>query len=256
MKKPYLIRTPAFDPRSGGIRVMWALYGHLLAKGQVAFTNTQIDIPSIGIYPEIYRGNDMVASKVVRYILQKPGMMGTTDETGQFRAGLTQFDKSDEIYVFSKIYDEWGVDDDHILFIPVIDLHTFYDQKRKRTKVAYYVGKGQNKFKHPVNAIEITREMAIDQQVLANTLNECQQLFVYDPISAIMEVARLCGCGVNYYGDIELDRLKLYEPGMNGLAYYDSADPKLWTSSFREHYKSLIRNLDDKLYNFIDNTQK
>lgn len=87
MRKPYLIRTPQFDPTSGGIRVMYGLYGWLLAKGEIAYLNAKIDIPSIGIYPEIYHGNDMGAKTIVRYVLQTPGLMGTADQDGIFRTG-------------------------------------------------------------------------------------------------------------------------------------------------------------------------
>ena len=112
MRKPYLLRVPPMDPVSGGIRVVYGLYGWLLAKGQIAFLNTQIDVPSIGIYPEIYHGNDMGSQKVIRYILQTPGRMGTSDEFGTFQRGPEAFDPKDEIYVFSKVYDQWNVPDD------------------------------------------------------------------------------------------------------------------------------------------------
>lgn len=254
MIKPFLLRTPPYDPSSGGIKVMYGLYGWLLAKGQPAFLNTQIDIPSVGIYPEIYQGNDMGAQKVVRYILQTPGMMGTTDEFGRFTMGPTDFNKNDEKYVFSRVYDQWGVDDDHILFLPVIDLHTFKDKKGLRPKVAFYIGKGVNMGKHPKEAIEIKREETGDQQALAEVLNQCQTLYVYDRMSAIMEVARLCGCNVVYLGDLSLETLQKYEPGMNGLGY--QKEEKLNSEEFRAHYKDLIQIFENKLDRFIDHIQQ
>lgn len=252
MYKPYLIRTPQYDPVSGGIKVMYGLYGHLLAKGLPAFLNTSIDIPSVGIYPEIYHGNDMGAQKVIRYILQTPGMMATSDQ-GEYRAGPTAFDPHDEIYVFSRVYDEWNVDDNHILFLPIIDLHTFKDQGKKRDKVAFYVGKGNNYERHPNGAIEITRQFASDQQALAGLLNECQTLYVYDHLSAIMEVARLCGCSVQYFGDMSQEQLEKYEPGMNGLGY--KTDVELDTAAFRDHYKGMIKTFEERLDTFIERTQ-
>lgn len=233
---------------------MYGLYGWLLAKGQPAFINTGIDISSVGIYPEIYSGNDMGAQKVIRYILQKPGMMGTTDEFGRFVAGPEAFDPSDELYVFSRAYDEWGVDDDHILFLPIIDLHTFYDQKKPRIKKAFYVGKGVNMGQHPEDAVELKRNETSDQQKLAEFLNECETLYVYDHLSAIMEVARLCGCKVVYLGDMPAEQLQKYEPGMNGLGYGVETD--LDTKEFRAHYKDMIQVFENKLEKFIDHTQK
>lgn len=252
--KPYLVRTPDFRVDSGGIRVMWGLYGWLLAKGQLAFTNVAMDIPSVGIYPEIYAGNDMQATKVIRYILQKPGMMGMgVPGTSSFQPGPTDFG-DDEKYVFSRVYDEWNSPDDHILFLPIIDLHTFKLQDKVRDKVAYYVGKGVNLNQHPENAIELKRgQDTQDASKLADFLNECETLYVYDHLSAIMEVARLCGCKVVYLGDMPEEQLKLYEPGMEGLGY--KKEVEIDPTAFRMHYKSLIRKFEHNLDYFIERSQ-
>ena len=255
MIKPYLLRTPDYDYTSGGIKVMYGLYGHLLAKGLPAFLNAGVNVPSVGIYPEIYHGNDMFATKVVRYILQTPGMMGTQDQFGEFKAGPTSFPPDDEIYVFSRVYDEWNSDDDHILFLPIIDLHTFKDLGLKRTKKAFYVGKGANLGQHPKEAVELSRQTDTkDQQQLAKFLNECQVLYVYDHLSAIMECARLCGCKVVYLGDLTEKQLNLYEPGVEGLGYREMAD--LDTKTFLEHYKGLQTTFSQRLDKFIERTQE
>jgi hypothetical protein len=253
MTKPYLIRTPEFRVDSGGIRVMWGLYGWLLAKGQVAFINAQCNQESIGIYPEIYHGNELNATKVIRYILQKPGMMGQGTPGVNFRAGPTHFNDSDEIYVFSKVYDQWDVDDDHILFLPIIDLNTFKNHHKIRYNKAFYVGKGQNLEEHPKEAIELTRDMTQDQEKLALFLNDCQVLYVYDRMSAIMECARLCSCPVVYLGDLPLSQLELYEPGMNGLGYREEVD--FHCEDFLTHYKELIFIFSKRLDKFIESTQ-
>ena len=254
MTKPYLIRSPEFDLTSGGIRVMWGLYGWLLAKGQMAFMNGMIGIPSVGIYPEIFHGNELFAIKVVRYILQTPGMMGTQDQFGEFKAGPTSFPPDDEIYVFSRVYDEWNSDDDHILFLPIIDLHTFKDLGLKRTKKAFYVGKGANLGQHPKEAVELSRQTDTkDQQQLAKFLNECQVLYVYDHLSAIMECARLCGCKVVYLGDLTEKQLNLYEPGVEGLGY--KKEVKFNPDLFRVSYKELGFAFSQKLDTFIEKTQ-
>jgi len=253
MIKPYLIRTPEFKVDSGGIRVCWGLYGWLLAKGQVAFINAQCNQESIGIYPEIYHGNELNATKVIRYILQKPGMMGQGTPGVNFRAGPTHFNDSDEIYVFSKVYDQWDVDDDHILFLPIIDLNTFKNHHKIRYNKAFYVGKGQNLEEHPKDAIELTRDMTQDQEKLALFLNDCQVLYVYDRMSAIMECARLCGCKVVYLGDLPLSQLELYEPGMNGIGYREESNFN--SDDFRYHYKELIFTFSKRLDKFIEKTQ-
>ena len=253
MYKPYSIITPPYDLTSGGIRVMWGLYGALLAKGQIAFTNSRFSDPFVGVYPEIMHGNEAQANTVVRYVLQTPGIMASHGVPGPSTEEIKK--TSDHIFVFSRIYDTFGVDDDHILFLPILNLHIFKNQGLKRTKTCYLVGKGQNQMKHPKDSIEITREFAQDQQALADLLNKCSVFYCYDRLTALMEISRLSGARVQYYGDFPLKKLTRYEPGMNGLGYTDEK-VQLDVDDFRAHYIDMIREFDRKLDYFIDITQK
>lgn len=256
MRKPYLIATPNLDPTSGGIRVMYGLYGWLLAKGEIAYLDTRIDVPAIGIYPEIYRGNNMEANRVVRYILQTPGIMTngvySSPTTNEYQND-PQY-KNDLFYVFSKIYDTIGVDDNHILFLPIINTKVFKDQGKTRNKTCYLIGKGQNKQIHPKDSIELTRQFATDQQALADLLNECEVMYCYDRLSAMMEVARLCGCRVKYYGEFPREELAKYEPGLNGIGL-NGKDYMLRIKDFRNHYLSLKEEFSRKLDLMIVETQ-
>lgn len=247
--KPYTIMTPPFDVTSGGIRVMYALYGWLLAKGQIVYLNTQIQgVPSIGIYPEIFHGNDLEATTVVRYLLNKPGVMA-----GYGIPGPTEFDPTDCIYSFSKLYVPEGLERDHILFLPVINLHVFRNYERTRTKTCYLVGKGINTHQHPSNSIELTRQFATDQTALADVLNDCQTLYCYDPISAMMECARLCGCKVVYLGGKPKEELENYEPGLDGIDFGDGTDFDPY--EFRRHYEDMVTTFSKRLDQFIESTQ-
>jgi len=250
--KPYSIVTPPFEVLSGGIRVMYGLYGWLLAKGQLAYLNATFEHPDfVAVYPEIYEGNPAGSGHVVRYILQTPGVMKLYGVQGP-----TEFPKGDKKYVFSKIYDTIGVDDDHIMFLPILNMHLFKDLKKKRKKTCYLVNKGQNQHKHPKNSIHLNKETSIDQSKLALILNECHTMYCYDRLSAMMEIARLCGCRVKYYGNFTKDDLTKYEPGMNGVTFKEEEDVKLDVGTFREHYKGLITTFDKKLDKFIIDTQK
>ena len=71
----------------------------------------------------------------------------------------------------------------------------------------------------------------------------------------MMEVARLCGTPVMYFGDYDEDTLKKYEPGMNGVGMVGK-EKKLDIDAFREHYIGMIREFDRKLDIFIEETQK
>jgi hypothetical protein len=254
--KPYSIWTPEFNPLSGGIRVMWGLFGHLLAKGQLATTNASWHTPFTAIYPEITHGNPLNAQRVVRYILNKPGVMATYGVPGPMT-----FDKEDEIYVFSKIYDTFGVDSDHILFLPILNTHIFKNQKRLRNKTCYFVGKGRNLNLHPAKAIEIDARVAIDQQVLADTLNTCSVFYSYENPTAMVEIARLCGCRVVFFPQgasttyTQQELTDLYEPGMDGVSFEKDEEKKLDIPLFRDKYINLMDTFTTKLDRFIHHTQ-
>jgi len=254
--RPYAIWTPEYQVLSGGIRVMWGLFGHLLAQGQLAVTNASWHTEFTAIYPEITHGNPLNAQKVIRYILNKPGVMANYGVPGPMT-----FDKEDEIYVFSKIYDTFGVDDDHIMFLPILNLHIFKDQKRQRRNTCYFIGKGKNLELHHKNAIQIDARVAIDQQVLADTLNTCSVFYTYENPTAMVEIARLCGCRVVYFPQgastnyTQKQLTELYEPGMDGVSFEKDEEIQLDTKLFREKYINLMDIFQKRLSRFIDHTQ-
>lgn len=237
---------------------MWGLYGWLLTKGQIVYVNAKYENPDfIAIYPEIYHGNQAGANTVVRYILNTPGVMGSPTADGGFLPGPVVFNPDDKIYVFSRIFDTFGVDDGHILFLPILNLHLFKDQKKKRTKKCVFVGKGQDRGLHPKDCIPIDRKFATDQKALASLLNECEVMYGYDPVSAMYEVARLCGCRiVLLQTKYSRDEWSKYEPGMNGISWGKDEGVPLETKGFRQHYNSLRSLFSRKLNRFIEETQK
>lgn len=253
--KPYSIMCPPFSPISGGIRVMYALYGWLLAKGQIAFMNAKLDTEFVGIYPEIYQGNEAGAKHVVRYILNKPGVMASYGVPGP-----TTFADTDLKIVFSKIYDTFQTPENHLLFLPILNLHLFKDRKENRTKTCYYVGKGKNLELHPKDAIGLFDHHIINQGVLADILNECQTMYTYENPTAMNEIARLCGCQVVFIPNDKTPQYTreqletLYEPGMEGISWWNDAS-KGDLDSFRSHYVDLQRLFSTKLDTFIDESQ-
>lgn len=253
--KPYTIISPNFQITSGGIRVMWGLYGWLLSKGQIAFMNGMMGDDFIAIYPEITQGNPANSKHVVRYILNKPGVMATNGVPGP-----VTFPKEDKLYVFSELYnDELKVDKDHIMFLPIIDLHTFkVTNTGKRTKKCKLIGKGVDLHLPETEGLfELTREFSNDQKALADYLNECQVMYTYDPNSAMMEIARLCGCRVVVIPSIyKLDDYEKYEPGTNGLSLINDEQNMLDVEEFRKHYQSLIAEFDYRIDKFITETQE
>ena len=256
MRKPYVIISPDYDYTSGGIKVMWGLFGWLLTKGVQVYMNRYPAGEIIAIYPEIFHGNSTGANTVVRYILNRPGVMGSRGRDGSFTAGPTSFDPNDKLYYFSRLFGK-AEDENHYLFLPIIDLHTFRDQKKKRTKKVVFYGKGRDLGLHPKDCIVIDRTVAQDQQVLADLLNECEVMYCYDPVTAMTETARLCGCRVVIFPSTYTKKeYSQYECGMNGISWGKDEGVKLDTEVFTSHYREMINLFSKRLDIFINQTQK
>lgn len=256
--RAYSVASPAYEYTSGGVRVMYGLYGWLLAKGAIAYLNEYPNNTKdfVAIYPEIVRGNPFGANTVVRYILNKPGIVSAVYSSGKTETGPTEF-PGEDVYVFSEMFNTMGVDEKHHLFLPILDLHLWKDQGKKRTQRAVFEGKGISTNQHPKDCVIITRAMSADQQWLADTLNECEVVYQYDPVSAMSEIARLCGCRVVYLGQgYSRDDYLRYEPGINGMSFGEDQEVPLDVEGFREHYIGLRSIFSKKLDKFIDETQK
>lgn len=231
---------------------MYALRSWLEIKGQVVYVNTKLDTDFVAVYPEIYNGNPAGANTVVRYILNKPGVMSLYGQPSP-----TQFEDTDHKFVFSKIFDTFNSDEDHLMFLPVLNLHEFkVTNKGNRPLACYFVGKGTNTNQHPAHAINITRDFANNQQALASVLNRCEVMYGYDPVSAMYEIARLCGCRVVIIpSTYTKEQFQDYEPGMNGISWGTEEEIPLEVDAFREHYMNMIKKFDKKIDRFIELTQ-
>ena len=254
--RAYNIVTPDFQITSGGIRVMYALHGWLLAKGQISFINGMMGKDYISVYPEIYHGNPAESKHVVRYILNKPGVMhlrGTEYKP-------YEIDKNDKVWCFSELYNEdpFKVDKDHIMFLPMLDLHTFkVTNTKKRKGKCKLIGKGTDLHLPETEGLtEVTRPFANDQSALANYLNECEVMYSYDNNSAMFEIARLCGCRIVVIPSIYTkEEFSKYEPGMNGISYGLEENVELDAEMFRIHYMRLRKVFEIQLELFIEETQ-
>lgn len=252
MARPYSVWTPDFEITSGGIRVLYGLIGWLLAKGQIVVPNGQGD-EFITIYPDVINGNPFNSKRVVRYLLNAPGVMGMGGVPG-----TTVFHPLDNIYFFSELYNTIGVDKDHIMFLPILDLHTFkVTNKGKRKHKCKLIGKGKDiHLPETEGLFELTRQFSKNQQALADYLNECEVMYSYDNNSAMFEIARLCGCRVVVIPSLyDKDTFEKYEPGMNGISYGLEENIDLDAVEFTNHYKGMVKTFEDKLEGFINETQ-
>lgn len=257
MDRPYIVISPQYNITSGGCKVMYGMYGHLLARGCEVYLNCTPNSwdtkDLIAIYPEIQDGNPVGTDRIVRYVLNTPGIMRGFDDKGNMLSAPTDF-TGEMVYYFSKMFGKakW---EKQYLFMPVINTHIFRDLKKKRTKTCFLVGKGTNKHKHPSDSIELNRKVARRQSELNEILNKCHTFYCYDNLTAMMEVARLSGCKVKYYGKYTKAELKNYEPGLNGISF-DGEDIPLDVKGFRQYYGSLKQIFSRRFDAFIEDTQK
>ena len=143
------------------------------------------------------------------------------------------------------------------MFLPILDLHTFKDKKLFRNKKCVFVGKGKDEGLHPKDCIPIDRKLAEDQDVLADLLNNCEVVYSYDPVSAMTEIARLCGCRVvMLQKTYTKSQYREYEPGLNGMSFGLDEEVPLDSEGFRDNYSLLRKRFNEKLSYFIEDTQK
>jgi len=250
--KPYSIITPEYQITSGGIRVLYALHGWLLAKGQISFLNLfpKDTHDFVCVYPEISNGNLTNSDHVVRYILNTPGAMRNNGVPGP-----KTFPPEDKLYYFSRLY---GGNDTNTMFLPVLNLHLFkVTNKGKRYKKCMFKGKGVDLHLPETEGLfEVTRPFANDQGKLAEYLNECEVMYSYDNNSAMFEIARLCGCRIVIIPSLfTKEQFSQYEPGMNGISYGLEENVPLDAYQFRHHYQDIIKTFENRLEEFIDETQ-
>ena len=249
----YNIWSPKFDPLSGGIRVLYGLRSWLETKGQTVDINGPINGNFIAIYPEILRVNPFKATNIVRYVLQKPGLMTTFGQPGP-----TSF-PDEKVFVFSRLYDTIGVDEDHIMFLPILNLHLFKDQKKQRKGKCVYVRRPSGE---PVVDGFLVNNIINDQVALADYLNTVEVMYGYGPATAMYDIARLCGCRVVIMPTEDKfkqtrEEFAKYElcQDFNGISWGADEGKKLDSDSFRECYINLRKLFDKKIDTFIELTQ-
>lgn len=257
---PYLVWSYDYSNATGGVKVMHRLAHELNEAGQTAYVsgrpNPEWNTPQrepfavadeahhrvgpdwIAIYPEVVSGNPWTAPRVVRYILNSPGKLG----------GDSTYDPSEIVFSYSPLFS-----DAPLLHLPAVELDIYTDRHEPRQGAAVYVGKGVET-QAILGATRITLDMREDRHALADVLNRVSVLYSFDPVSGMLDVARLCGCPVVILSDVhraELDR------GMDwtgvGFGY---VPPPFDSAAFREHYHALIDTFHEQLASFIRITQE
>lgn len=209
----------------------------------------------VTVYSDVVSGNPLKGKDIVRYLLYKPGLMslnkvpGPTDFTGE------------KVFVFSQAYNTVKADEDHVMFLPMLNLHIFRDHHRPRKGVCHYIWRHPPKWM-PIDAEVIDHKLMADQWALSEYLNSVEVMYGYSCLSAMYDIARLCGCRVVLLPQddkyrLTYDEVKKYEPfkDMNGVSWEKDEERKVDSTALREHYIGMVKLFDKKIDRFIELTQ-
>lgn len=243
-RRPYYIDAPAYRRTSAGIRVMHLLCHALNSIGEEAYVyptetnptlNTPLVTPEISarhkaagrepivIYPEVVPGNPRRAASVVRYVLNRAGLLG----------GDSVYADTELVFGFGRNALPEGADPQNILFLPPIDTAIFnnlanpFDTRRKGSLL--YPGRHQAALaQYPQLAAEatlITYSWPESHEALAELLRRSEVVYCFES-TAIATEAALCGCPAVILPSPLFNGVALSEAeiGRNGIALNDSPD--------------------------------
>lgn len=233
MPRPYLILAHDYRRTSAGVRVLHRLCHFLNEAGYDAWitpaeTDPELNTPiadddvvgaiardGIVVYAEVEDGNPLEARRVARYLLNVPGRIRKAD-----------FTEGEETFYYCGLLRRHAGAYSHMLFIPVVNTSTFHgDQAIERDgPVLSWIGKGNDtpRLEQTTGALPITYGYPATAEVLARLFQRAPVFYSYQPYSALVIEARLCGCPTvvipNDWWTKE-DFLMHTPGGINGLAW-------------------------------------
>ena len=278
-RRPYYIDAPAYRRTSAGIRVLHLLCHALNSIGEEAYlypteTNPALNTPlvtpelierhkaasrePIVVYPEVVPGNPRKAASVVRYVLNRAGLLG----------GDSVYADTELIFGFGLNALPDGAAPQNILFLPPIDTAIFnnqdnpYDHQRSGTLL--YPGRHQAALsQYPQLAAEatlITYSWPESHEALAELLRRSEVVYCFES-TAIAAEAALCGCPAvilpsPFFNGVALSEAEI---GRNGIALNDSPEEvafaqrtvgKMWDA-----YQAAETRFWSQLDHFVATTQ-
>lgn len=227
---PYYLLISDYTEKSAGVRAMYYLCHALNLLGQEAYIlGSKTDVnhlrtPSLKIsdfnrhrksqrvpiiiYPEVVFGNPLEMPFIVRWLLNKPGVVGGSEELND----------GEMIFTYADYFVPEGMSLP-LLKTPLIDRTVFnnddnpYD-KQRQGKVYYahkYLIDGGELTEHVKDARSLCQDVELTRQELAEILRRSELLYCYEASSIIGE-AQLCGCPVaiipTSYTDKKLGRVE------------------------------------------------
>ena len=150
---------------------------------------------TIAIYPDAYVGNPYHARRVVRWALYYPGQ----------RDGQSTFDLSERVYYYADLFRDatnaanTNAIQANRLYVGVFEPHYLFADARPKEYDAFWVGRGSHIAMCNLYSIGNVRDMYEFQfpfrtrAEFARALRKVGRFFSFDPCSAMIPEAALCG---------------------------------------------------------------
>lgn len=275
---PYYIYAPDYTETSSGIRALHFLCHALNQSGLEAYIvagkiNTEIWAPALSnevlrqhylnkrkpivIYPEVVFGKPLGLGSTVRYLLNKPGLIG----------GPKSFDSDELLVAFREEFAE-GTGAEHILHFPASNAFLFNpdgtDQAAREGRYFYYnrlLSRGGALRPMTEGMTEISPKFPRTLPELAEIFRKAEVLYSYETGSIVSE-ARMCGCPVVLVPNPTLlpNRPDPNLYNSKGLAWGDSNEElehaRQTVHLFYADYQVVYDKFNRNLANFVDVTQQ
>lgn len=200
--RPYVIWSPPWDHKVGGIRALYRLADEIADRGcTVTVSNGQhVDPDAITVYPEIVTGNPLGATRIVRWLLNKApipddGLAFDWQDTGNGHPLLT---------------------------VDLIDRDLLARRDGPRTSVAWVERKGTaDRALIPSGAIEITRTWPERYEDTLDLIASAAYLISFDEFTQLTMEALLLGTPVLLYPTGRWTRAEIEAQGwtQHGVAW-------------------------------------
>jgi len=207
----FVIMAPSFMSNSAGIGCLYRLCHELRGRGYSAFMAggtrgaAHLDAPIVdlaeaaelgrrgyaAVYPETVAGNPVGSPTVIRWVLNRPGLLG-----GDF-----VYDDRELVFCYSDVFRPYVRNQvAGKLYMPTIDENIFHTDDwdvSRRGLECFYVGKSTWKpgIVDRDAAFEITRESPAKSE-LGKLFRASRALYCFDNSTILIYEAMLCGCPV------------------------------------------------------------
>jgi len=256
----YIVWSYDYMDASAGQKTMHRLCHELNEAGQEAYVyfrgvNPEWNTPYydgpfdenwLAIYPEICTNNPIPGipdENVIRWMLNR---------------AHAHYEPVGSWFSFQRMFTPPRFPKERMLFLPTIELDRYYDQGLERKYDTYWVGKESVTRPLPEGMVEISRHLTGDWTNLARTLNESRVMYSFDPVSAMNEIARLCGSKVVWVPGDKMTKgefKKNFAPIGEGWGW-DEIPPDFDPQVSRQRQLDLKDEFYKQLANFVRITQR